>query len=167
MEELNHFSLSSCRNWKPHFVPSLLQICFLPFVPCCLLPLLSKVPRAKSALTQGAGTFPGLPLILLHRDPALRCSEEGCSSCPGGGLFCSALGTTLAALPCFGCCGPGSERVRLHMPISSRNYWFLQHNWALLLLSHSVSVLWCFYYLPVTLISILSLDGKLVPLCCL
>lgn len=37
-------------------------------------------------------------------------------------------------------CGQAPERVGLHMPISSRNDWFLQHNWARSLLRHSVSL---------------------------
>lgn len=43
----------------------------------------------------------------------------------------------------------------LHVPISCRNYWFFPHNWALLLLRHSVSVLRSFHSLSVPPITIL------------
>lgn len=50
------------------------------------------------------------------------------------------LVTPLAALLVFRALVQAPERVRLHVPISSRNDWFLQHNWALSLLCHSVSL---------------------------
>lgn len=122
---------------------TLLCLLFLPFILCCIPPSLNS--WEKSLLMQGTRAFPGLPFSCPTGTLILCGIPE--EAVPDGLMEVCSLPMFFAALHVF------RQQKGLGC-IFLQKLLVFQHNWALLLLRHSVPVLRCFHYISVPPITI-------------